>query len=65
MEYFTRETYDEVIICLAINFKSSRHKMFIMSISVFVKVVILIEIDFNKISKIASEMTRFYNSSNS
>ena len=39
--------------------------MFIMSIATFVKVVILIEIDFNKIAKIASEMIRFYNSSNS
>ena len=39
--------------------------MFIMSIAVFVKVVILIEIDINKIVKIASEIIRFYNSSNS
>tara|TARA_B100000242_G_C42788000_1_gene366642 strand:- start:63 stop:173 length:111 start_codon:yes stop_codon:yes gene_type:complete len=36
-----------------------------MSTAAFVEAVILIEIDFNKISKIASEMTRFYNSSNS
>ena len=39
--------------------------MFIISIAAFVKVVILIEIDFNKIAKTASEMIRFYNSSNS
>ena len=39
--------------------------MFIISIATFVKVVILIEIDFNKIAKIVSEMIRFYNSSNS
>ena len=31
----------------------------------FVKAVIFIEIDFNKIANIASEMTSFYNSSNS
>ena len=39
--------------------------MVIMSTVVFVEAVILIEIDFNKIAKIASEMTSFYNSSNS
>ena len=38
--------------------------MVIKSTVVFVESVILIEIDFNKIAKIASEMTRFYNSSN-
>ena len=37
--------------------------MVIMSKVVFVEAVILIEIDFNKIAKIVSEMTRFYNSS--
>ena len=36
-----------------------------MSKVVFVEAVILIEIDFNKIAKIASEIIRFYNSSNS
>ena len=39
--------------------------MFIMSIAASVKVVILIEIDFNKIAKIVSEMIKFYNLSNS
>ena len=39
--------------------------MVIMSTAAFVEAVILIEIDFNKIAKIASEMIRFYNSSNS
>ena len=39
--------------------------MFIMLIAAFVKVVILIEIDINKIVNIALEMIRFYNSSNS
>ena len=39
--------------------------MVIMSTVVFVEAVILIEIDFNKIVKIASKMIRFYNSSNS
>ena len=39
--------------------------MFIMSTAAFVKVVILIEIDFNKIAKIASEMIKFYSLSNS
>ena len=38
--------------------------MIIMSTVVFVDAVISIEIDFNKIAKKASEMTRFYNSSN-
>ena len=61
----TRDTYDEVIICLVINLNSSCLKIFIMSIAAFVKVVILIEIDFNKIAKIGSEIIRFYNSSNS
>ena len=39
--------------------------MVIKSTVVFVESVILIEIDFNKIAKIGSEMIRFYNSSNS
>ena len=60
-----RETYDEVIICLAINLNSSCYKNVYYINSSFVKVVILIEIDFNKIAKKALEMTRFYNSSNS
>ena len=34
--------------------------MVIMSTVVFVEAVILIEIDFNKIAKKASKMTRFY-----
>jgi hypothetical protein len=36
-----------------------------MSTAAFVEAVILIEIDFIKIAKIASEMIRFYNLSNS
>ena len=40
-------------------------KIVIMSTTTLVEAVILIEIDFNKIAKIASEMTSFYNSSNS
>ena len=43
----TRETYDEVIICLAINLNSSCYKNVYYINSSFVKVVILIEIDFN------------------
>ena len=39
--------------------------MVIMSTAAFVEAVILIEIDFNKIAKIGSEIIRFYNSSNS
>ena len=39
--------------------------MFIISLAAFVKVVILLEIDFNKIAKIASEMIKFYSLSNS
>ena len=58
-------TYDEIVIGLAINLNSWCYKMVIKSIVVFVKPVILIEIDFNKIAKKALEMIRFYNSSNS
>ena len=61
----TRETYDEVVIGLAINLNSWYFKMVITSTEVFVEAVILIKIDFNKIAKTASEMIRFYNSSNS
>ncbi len=61
----TRETCDEVIICLVINLNSSRHKNVYYVNRAFAKVVILIEIDFNKIAKIASEMITFYNTSNS
>ena len=59
----TRETCDKLIICLAINLNSSRHKNVYHVNSSFAKVVILKEIDFNKIAKLASEMIRFYNSS--
>ena len=61
----TRGTYDEVVIGLGNNLIVGDIKMVIMSTAFFVKAVILIEIDFNKIAKKALEMTRFYNSSNS
>ena len=61
----TRGTYDEVVIDLAINLNSWCFKMVITSTEVFVEAVILIKIDFNKIAKIASEMTRFYKTSSS
>ena len=60
-----RGTYDEVFIGLGNNLIVGDIKIVIMSTAVFVEAVILIEIDFNKIANIASEMTSFYNSSNS